>query len=185
MTPKQRRFVEEYLCDLNATQAAIRAGYSVRTARKIGHENLTKPDIAAAVQEARIGLSKRVEITQERVMQEYARIAFADIRDLFEWDEDRAAYVPSKDLTADQAAAISAVEAETRHFHTEAGTETTIKLKLKTYDKKGALDSIAKIMGFMSERTINVDVASLSTEELERIAQGEDPLSVLADTRAG
>lgn len=51
LTPKQRRFVEEYAIDLNATQAAIRAGYSVKTARKIGSENLAKPDIKAAIDE--------------------------------------------------------------------------------------------------------------------------------------
>ena len=49
LTPKQERFVQEYLIDLNATQAAIRAGYSQRTARQIGDENLSKPDIRAAV----------------------------------------------------------------------------------------------------------------------------------------
>ena len=52
MTKKQKRFVEEYLIDLNATQAAIRAGYSPDTAKSIGSENLTKPDIRAAVDKA-------------------------------------------------------------------------------------------------------------------------------------
>jgi phage terminase small subunit len=52
MTPKQERFIQEYLVDLNATQAAIRAGYSARTAREIGRENLDKPDIQAALQTA-------------------------------------------------------------------------------------------------------------------------------------
>lgn len=58
MTPKQQRFVEEYLIDLNATQAAIRAGYSADTARSIGSENLSKPDIADAIAE---GAAKRSE----------------------------------------------------------------------------------------------------------------------------
>ncbi len=52
LTPKQARFVEEYMIDLNATQAAIRAGYSKRTAGRMGTENLSKPVIAAAVQKA-------------------------------------------------------------------------------------------------------------------------------------
>jgi phage terminase small subunit len=60
MTPKQQRFVEEYLIDLNATQAAIRAGYSADTARSIGSENLTKPDIQDAIAE---GAAKRSEQT--------------------------------------------------------------------------------------------------------------------------
>ncbi len=68
LTPKQARFVQEYLVDLNATRAAIRAGYSEKTAKAIGHENLTKPDIAAAVKAARQQLAEKVEITQEWVL---------------------------------------------------------------------------------------------------------------------
>ena len=68
LTPKQQRFVEEYLIDLNATQAAIRSGYSEKTARKIGSENLTKLDIQEAIQEAQNKLTERTEITQDYVL---------------------------------------------------------------------------------------------------------------------
>jgi phage terminase small subunit len=74
MTPKQRRFVEEYLIDLNATQAAIRAGYSEDTARSIASENLTKPDIQEAIARAMDARSKRTEITQDYVLQGICRI---------------------------------------------------------------------------------------------------------------
>lgn len=65
MTPKQQRFVEEYLIDLNATQAAIRAGYSKKTAKQIGTENLSKPVIAEAIAEAQAERSERTGITQD------------------------------------------------------------------------------------------------------------------------
>lgn len=68
LTPKQALFVQEYLVDLNATQAAIRAGYSPKTAKSIGDENLTKPDVAAAVSAAMTKRSARVEITQDYVL---------------------------------------------------------------------------------------------------------------------
>ena len=68
LTPKQARFVEEYLVDLNATQAAIRAGYSEQTARVIGHENLTKPDIQKAITERRQEMQQRTAITADRVL---------------------------------------------------------------------------------------------------------------------
>ncbi len=68
LTAKQKAFVAEYLIDLNATQAAIRAGYSEKTARFIGAENLTKPNIAAAVAAAQAERSKRTEITQDYVL---------------------------------------------------------------------------------------------------------------------
>lgn len=68
LTPKQKRFVEEYLIDLNATQAAIRAGYSAKTAAVIAAENLIKPNIAKAIQEAMNKRSKNTEITSEYVL---------------------------------------------------------------------------------------------------------------------
>lgn len=68
LTPKQSLFVKEYLIDLNGTQAAIRAGYSEKTARQIAEENLSKPDIQAAVQEAMDKRAQKVEITAEYVL---------------------------------------------------------------------------------------------------------------------
>ncbi len=68
LTAKQHAFVEEYLVDMNATQAAIRAGYSPKTAHTIGHENLSKPDIGAALQKARAERSERTEITADWIL---------------------------------------------------------------------------------------------------------------------
>ena len=68
LTMKQKCFVEEYLVDLNATQAAIRADYSPKTARAIGAENLTKPDIAEAVTEAMANRSERTKVDQDWVL---------------------------------------------------------------------------------------------------------------------
>ena len=70
MTKKQKLFVEEYLIDLNATQAAIRAGYSPDTAGSIGGENLKKPEISAAIAKAMAERSKRTGINQDRILQE-------------------------------------------------------------------------------------------------------------------
>ena len=68
LTDKQKRFIEEYLVDLNATQAAIRAGYSERTAYSIGEENLKKPEIKRAIEEAQLNRLSRVQITQDDVI---------------------------------------------------------------------------------------------------------------------
>ena len=153
LTDKQARFVEEYLVDLNATQAAIRAGYSENTARQIGSENLAKPAIQAAIAEAMRERSERTRINADRVLQELARIGFADIRKLFTWDEEHAAYIPSRDLTEDEAAAISEVQTETiKVMLGEDLSETKVKLKLKTYDKLGALDKLGRHLGLFVER---------------------------------
>jgi len=75
LTPKQQRFVEEYLVDLNATRAAIRAGYSEKTANVEGPKHLVKPGIAAAIKEKQDKLSKRTELTQEWVLERLKAIA--------------------------------------------------------------------------------------------------------------
>ena len=69
LTPKQERFVAEYLIDLNATRAALVAGYSEKTARSTGAENLTKPDIVAAVATAQGHRTERTNITQDYVLE--------------------------------------------------------------------------------------------------------------------
>ncbi len=74
MNSKQQRFVEEYLVDHNATQAAIRAGYSEKTASSIGHENLRKPEIAAAIAAEQARLRRKVEVSVERLTEELEEI---------------------------------------------------------------------------------------------------------------
>jgi len=75
MRPKQKRFCEEYMVDCNATQAAIRAGYSERTAKSIGQENLTKPDLAELIQALQHKLSKDTGITTKYVLDSIRAIA--------------------------------------------------------------------------------------------------------------
>src|SRR4051812_28025396 len=82
LTPKQRRFVEEYLLDLCATRAAARAGYSRASAAAIGAENLIKPEIRRAIDAAMAERSVRTGISADRVLREMAAIAFSDARDV-------------------------------------------------------------------------------------------------------
>lgn len=81
LTDKQKLFVDEYLIDLNATQAAIRAGYSEKTAYRTGADNLRKPQIQSYIQEAMKEREKRTEITQDKVLKELASIGFANATD--------------------------------------------------------------------------------------------------------
>lgn len=79
LTEKQKRFADEYLTDLNATQAAIRAGYSEKTARSIGQRLLTKVDIQKYIQERLKERQERFEITQEMIVNELCKLGFAKI----------------------------------------------------------------------------------------------------------
>ena len=78
LAPKENRFCEEYLVDLNATQAAIRAGYSKRSAYSTGYENLTKQKIQSYINNLMIWRSLRTQVTADRVLEELAKIAFAN-----------------------------------------------------------------------------------------------------------
>ena len=81
LTPKQKKFIDEYLIDLNATQAAIRAGYSAKTARASAARNMQDVNIQAALQEARQRQQERTEITADMVLKELKAIALDDAAD--------------------------------------------------------------------------------------------------------
>lgn len=85
MKGKQALFVGEYLVDLNATQAAIRAGYSPKTARQIGQQNLSKPAIAAAIAEAKAKRLERVEVTADEVLRLLKRRAHSNLKQVARW----------------------------------------------------------------------------------------------------
>lgn len=146
LTDKQQRFVEEYMVDLNATQAAIRAGYSRDTAKDIGCENLAKPNIQEAIQKRKQDLSESTGITAERVLAEYAKIAFADVRniltvdgglkDTHEWDDETAGAVAGVKVFE-----VYGPEGE------KLGTNKEIKLN----DKLRALDSLGKHIGLFEK----------------------------------
>ncbi len=169
---KQRcRFVDEYMITLVASEAVTAAGYKTRNPRQKGWELMRVPLVAAAIAQKMQERIERTEVTQDRVVEELARIGFADIRHLLEWDAERVAYVPSMNLTTDQAAAIAAVEAKTVRF-TNADGEVTerIELKLKTHDKLAALRELGKHLGIAKHVQHSGEIANpireMSDEEL-------------------
>ena len=144
LTRKQQMFVAEYLSDMNATAAAIRAGYSRRTARQMGAENLSKPYIAQAIAEAMERRAEAAGVEATRVLQELARIAFADMGQLFD-AEGR--LKPLSQLDADDRAAIRSLQITTR----ETGDGTLErKAAIQVWDKLAALEKLARHLGLFS-----------------------------------
>ena len=141
LTPKQRRFVEEYLIDLNATAAAERAGYRDSS---IGRQLITKNHVANAIEKARKKRSTRTEITQDRVILELARIAFLDPRKVFKWGPEGVTLLPSDGLTEDEAAAVCEVS--------QTFSDTGGSIKGKVHDKIKALDLLCKHLGIVVDR---------------------------------
>jgi phage terminase small subunit len=169
LTPKQQRFVQEYLVDLNGKQAAIRAGYSPATAENQASRLLSKDKVAAAVAEAKKTVAERLGITAERVLTEYARLAFLDIRKAFDIDGN---LKPIHELDDATAAAITGLEVEVKRLLGGSDDEfepqphggalkrqhadlSTRLHKIKLADKKGALDSLAKHLGLLSDAQQN------------------------------
>src|SRR5215212_2680249 len=109
LTSKQVRFIEEYLVDPNATQAAVRAGYSAKTAASIGHENLRKPEIQRAITEAQTSRALRLGITADQVLQELARIAFGNIGQVMTWGADWVRLKPSSELSDEDVALVAKI----------------------------------------------------------------------------
>ncbi len=131
LTSRHRRFVEEFLVDHNAAAAARRAGYAGRTGPRL----LQRADIRAALAAARAEQSRRTGITADRVLREYARLAYADLRQVCRWDGESVVPLPSEDLDADAAAAVAEVR--------RGRDAVTVKL----HDKKGALDCLSRHLG--------------------------------------
>ena len=144
LTDKQAEFVRQYLVDLNATQAAIRAGYTEKYAGRMGAKLVVKSHVQEAIAAAKAARAKRTEITADRVLKEYARLGFASIDSFFTWNEDSVNIIDSADIEADDLAAVSEITA-TRNYIGEEQTGLTIKLKL--HNKKGALDALAQHLG--------------------------------------
>lgn len=161
-TARQRRFVEEYLIDLNATQAAIRAGYSTKTAQVIGAQNLTKPMVAEAIQRAVAKRSQRTGITSDRVVAELGRIAFSDMREFATWGAGGVRLKSSEALLEDAARCV----AELSQTVTQHGG--TIRFKL--HDKVAALAKLAEHLGmFGADAGADFsDIAKLTDEELDQ-----------------
>src|SRR5690349_798464 len=130
LSAKQQAFIQEYLVDLNATKAAIRAKYSPHTANEISAKLMKKPAVAAALQELMSTRLESIDITAERVLREIARIAFCDPRKIFNEDGScRAAC----ELDDDTAAAVAGIKIVTVMRENEAGIpepETTKEIKL-------------------------------------------------------
>ena len=143
MTKKQKRFVEEYLIDLNATQAAIRAGYKAESARQLANENLTKPYISAAIDRAMAERSKRTGINQDRVIQELARIAFVKITDVIDENGEI-----RRDANVDDLATVEAVKIKEVENQWGTGREREVRLA----SKLKALELLGKHLGMFKDK---------------------------------
>ena len=167
LNERQRAFVNEYLKDFNATQAAIRAGYSKKTAYSLGSENLKKAEIQEMLRERIKKREERTEITQDMVIKELAKIAFANVTDAVKIEAkglNRVKVLPTNEMPDDIISAIGSIK------------EGPYGVEIKLHDKLRAHEDLGKHLGLFDNN------ASTSTQEnniLDVIGQdtGEDVMA--------
>ncbi|MEG1523967.1 MAG: terminase small subunit [Clostridia bacterium] len=184
LTPKQQQFVREYLIDFNATQAAIRAGYSAKTAKQIGAENLTKLDIQAEIQRLGGKTAAKLEITRESIMQELAAIGFARTSDFVRVETEPTARLGihpitgvvvntpggycqtvrvtnTDDLPSEKAAALAGIK------------QGANGIEVKLHDKVRALELLGKAVGMFDSRETPVELKNNLFDAIRESAQEE------------
>ena len=161
MTKKQKRFCEEYLVDLNATQAAIRAGYSPDSAGAIGSELLKKPEISARIDKSIAAQSRRTGVTADRVIRELARVAFANSQDVINYDDATI----KADAIRDDTAAVASVRVKTIPTKDGKGIEREIKL----HDKIKALEDLGRHLGMFTDNVnLNGDIGVTIVDDVPK-----------------
>jgi phage terminase small subunit len=177
LTPKQQRFVKEYRIDLNATQAAIRAGYSKKTAGPCASRLLANVNIQKLIQQDAAKVAAKLNITAERIEAEYAKIAFSDMANYGSWEADgRSTLRPSSELGEHTAA----VQEITVNVTTTQEGEVSRLVKFKLHPKIQALDALCKMKGLFLDRhevsgpnggpvPVAVDLSGLSDTELRAL----------------
>lgn len=149
LNEKQKRFVSEYIIDLNAKQAAIRAGYSPKTAEVQASRLLSLVKVQTEITKAMEDREKRTGITQDRVLAELSAIAFAKATDYVEVDEDGFVKIkPTAGLTDEQKSAIAGIK------------KGANGIEIKLVDKTKALEMLSRHLGLFNDK-LNVNVESV------------------------
>jgi phage terminase small subunit len=197
LTGKQTLFVAEYLADLNATQAAIRAGYSPARAGTTGWRNLQNPKIRTAIAEAQAPRLAKLEMDAEAVLAELARIAQANLLDYMRIGEEGEPIVDFSRLDRNRAAALSEVVVEDFPQARGAGKREVRRIRFRLHDKLAALRELARHFGLAREHvgresavgpkpvpqheTRQVARAVIAILETARIAEEEEVGSITAE----
>jgi phage terminase small subunit len=165
LTARQKLFVREYLVDLNATQAYIRAGYraSEAVARANSARMIANDSISAAIHEALEKRFQKLEISSENVLQEIAKSAFANIMDYMVIHKDGLASIDLSKLTREQAAAIAEIRYDDAGEKGDDGVKTVKRFKFKLLNKLSSLELLGKYLKLFNETTpaISKDVRKL------------------------
>jgi phage terminase small subunit len=163
LSDKHKRFVAEYLKDLDMGEAAIRAGYSPKTARTQASRLLTNVEIRRAVDEGQAKRLEKAELSAVRILEELRRLALSDVGACF---DESGNLKRITDLTPEQRASISSVEVIIKNAQAGDGIMDTIH-KLRFWDKPKALDILAKHFGLLIEKVEHSGTLKVQWQQTE------------------
>ena len=159
LKPKREAFSHEYLIDLNKTQAALRAGYSPKTAYSIGHELLKIPEVQDRIAHLATIKEKRANKSADDVIKELERVGFSQIGDIIEWNQSGMAFLKDSDeLDPDAMAAIESVSVTEEQSGGDKNSRMVLKSKVKLHSKMAALTQLAKHHGLVGDQDQRGDV---------------------------
>lgn len=150
LTAKQKRFCEEYMIDLNATQAALRAGYCKRSVNNIGPANLLKVGIRNEIQKLKDERSVRTQIKADSVLKELAKIGFSDIKNYLNIENDEVYFRNLNEVPGDLTAAVEAVKVMKRTIKGKKKDDNDVEIQaiqFKLHSKLNALEQLGKHLG--------------------------------------
>lgn len=181
MTPKQRLFVAEYLANgLNATRAAAAAGYSKKTADVQGVRLLGNVQVAAEIAKQTEKVLEKLEIKADRVIQELAKTAFANMLDYMQVSEDGRSFdLDFSKLNRDQAAAIQEIVVDTTGGAGDGERRKVLRTRFKLGDKRGSLELLGKYLKLFTDKVeASGPDGEPITQAIEvRFVKAEDPVS--------
>ncbi|HQK27159.1 MAG TPA: terminase small subunit [Smithellaceae bacterium] len=186
ITDRMKKFVDEYLIDFNATQAAIRAGYSPDTANEQGSQLLARPDIRELVAEGQKAIAERTQTFQDNAVDELKIVGFSDLADFLTVKEGGIVEQKSFDqLTKEQTKCIKKIKQTVRTSHSSDGTilHQTATLEVELYDKLKALELLGRHLGMFNDTlrlegalplTISFDVLPAVSDVIITTGQGKE-----------
>jgi len=175
LTDKQLKFCKEYVFDWNRTKAAIRAGYSEKTAYSIGSENMKKPEILAEIETQKNNLEELAGVSKLMAIKELHKFAFQSFDEIHDsWIERKEFNALSKDVKS------CIQEIDTKILKKNIGTQDLPEIvdvehiKVKFVDKRGALQDLAKLLGWNNaekviQTNVNIDATELDKEERKKL----------------
>jgi len=186
ITDKMKRFINEYLVDFNATQAAIRAGYSESTAQEQSSQLLARPDIRALIAEGQKAIAERTQSFQDDAVSELKIVGFSDLADFLSVKEGGIVeQKPFNELTKAQTRCIKKIKQTVRSSHSADGSilHQTAVLEVELFDKLKALELLGRHLGMFNDTlrlegalplTISFDVLPAVSDVIITTGQGKE-----------